>query len=106
MTAGVIHACPPGSESLTPCCGRVPFELPRFDRMVTDLALVTCRGRMPVSPDGMPGARRSPYARLRRVLEGQPEFELTIAGRRYEATRNDHGGYSLTRVSAERVTVP
>lgn len=28
------------------CCGRTPFETPRGDRMATDQAVVTCRGRM------------------------------------------------------------
>lgn len=39
-----IHACPPGDETLTPCCHRSPFELPRDDRMTSDPALVNCSG--------------------------------------------------------------
>lgn len=30
--ASVVHACPPGDEGITPCCGRTPFELPRGPR--------------------------------------------------------------------------
>lgn len=38
-----VHACPPGDEALTPCCGRSPFEL-LADRMTLHDELVTCRG--------------------------------------------------------------
>ncbi|WP_329131499.1 hypothetical protein OG552_10360 [Streptomyces sp. NBC_01476] len=37
-----VHACPPGGSSLTPCCHRPPFELPRTDRMTQDPDAVTC----------------------------------------------------------------
>lgn len=39
-----IHQCPPDGQSITPCCGRIPFDLVG-DRMATDPKLVTCRGR-------------------------------------------------------------
>lgn len=39
-----IHQCPPDGQSITPCCGRIPFDL-IGDRMATDPKLVTCRGR-------------------------------------------------------------
>lgn len=38
----VVHATPPPSSGLTPCCRRPPFELPRTDRMTNDGAAVTC----------------------------------------------------------------
>lgn len=37
-----VHACPPGSSGVMPCCGRTPFEVSRSDRMTVDPALVTC----------------------------------------------------------------
>jgi len=37
----LVHACPPGGSSVTPCCGRSPFEM-LADRMTLDAALVTC----------------------------------------------------------------
>lgn len=39
---GVVHACPPGDEGVTPCCHVPPFELPMTDRMTLDPELVTC----------------------------------------------------------------
>ena len=41
-----VHRCPPAGESVMPCCGLTPFEVPRGDRMTGDPALVTCTGRM------------------------------------------------------------
>lgn len=38
----VVHRCPPGKESLTPCCGETPFELNPMSRMTLDPSLVTC----------------------------------------------------------------
>lgn len=40
--AGVTHRCPPKGSGLMPCCGRTPFEVPTWDRMTLDAALVTC----------------------------------------------------------------
>jgi hypothetical protein len=37
-----VHACPPGDSAVTPCCGQIPFELPRTDRLTLDAELVTC----------------------------------------------------------------
>ena len=39
----VVHACPPVGSSLTPCCGRTPFELPLGDRIGSE-APTTCKG--------------------------------------------------------------
>jgi hypothetical protein len=40
----IVHACPPGGEWVTPCCGRSPHELPFWaSRITRDPALVTCR---------------------------------------------------------------
>jgi hypothetical protein len=39
-----VHQCPPDGSSITPCCGRIPFDL-IGDRMATDPSLVTCTGR-------------------------------------------------------------
>lgn len=44
----VVHACPTGDNSMTPCCQRPPFELPS-SRMTATAADVTC--------SGPPGAR-------------------------------------------------
>lgn len=41
--AEIVHRCPPGTASTTPCCGRTPFQLPRTDRMTEDPELMTCR---------------------------------------------------------------
>lgn len=38
----VTHACPIGEAATTPCCDKSPFELPPFDRLTVDDALVTC----------------------------------------------------------------
>ncbi|MDX2846434.1 hypothetical protein PV377_47335 [Streptomyces ipomoeae] len=43
-----VHACPVDGTGITGCCGRVPFELPRTDRMTRDPDAVTCTG--PVVP--------------------------------------------------------
>ncbi len=40
----VTHRCPPFGHGTTPCCGLVPSELPRSDRMTPNDALVTCVG--------------------------------------------------------------
>lgn len=40
----VVHQCPPNGESVTPCCGVTPFELPRNHRIACDASLVTCKG--------------------------------------------------------------
>lgn len=36
----VTHRCP--QAGVMSCCGRTPFELPRWHRMTLDDALVTC----------------------------------------------------------------
>lgn len=42
MPESVIHLTPLGDEALTPCCNRVPFELPRTDRLTLDAGLISC----------------------------------------------------------------
>lgn len=42
-TIETVHACPPGNSSLTPCCGRTPFELSRTDRLTYDEDQITCQ---------------------------------------------------------------
>lgn len=37
------HLSPKGESALTPCCDKVPFELPLDDRMTLDVRLVTCQ---------------------------------------------------------------
>ena len=44
-----VHDCPRNGESVTLCCGRSPFELPRTDRMTLDPDLVTCNRAAAVS---------------------------------------------------------
>lgn len=38
----VVHGCPDEGETVMPCCGRTPFEVPRWHRMTLDKELVTC----------------------------------------------------------------
>lgn len=49
--AEVTHLCPPEGESLMPCCGHTPYEVPRTDRLAMDADLVTC-GLHPETGDG------------------------------------------------------
>lgn len=49
------HACPPRGKSLTPCCRRSPFELPRDDRITLETRLVTCGRRFPTNRPGWLG---------------------------------------------------
>lgn len=39
----VIHRSPEGDSGQTPCCGRPPFELPRWHRITNDAEPVTCQ---------------------------------------------------------------
>lgn len=38
----VLHAQPEPGTAVSPCCGRTVSQLPRYDRIVRDAALVTC----------------------------------------------------------------
>jgi hypothetical protein len=38
----VVHRCPPDGAALMPCCGKAPFDVPRYHRMTVDPELVTC----------------------------------------------------------------
>lgn len=41
----VVHMCPPEGSGLMPCCGRTPFEVPRWEHRITlQPSLVTCTG--------------------------------------------------------------
>ena len=40
-----IHHCPRQGESVTPCCGKTPFEIPGWHRMTAKPELVNC-GRL------------------------------------------------------------
>jgi hypothetical protein len=40
----VTHQCPHDGTGTTPCCGRPPFELPRYDRLAAEARHVTCEG--------------------------------------------------------------
>lgn len=40
----VVHRCPPKGSAFMPCCGRTPFEVPRWHRM-TIRNKVTCDGK-------------------------------------------------------------
>ena len=42
IPAEVTHQSPP-EGGVMPCCGLTPFEVPRFDRITLDPALVTCQ---------------------------------------------------------------
>ena len=44
----VVHAMPADDSSVTGCCSRTVFELPRIDRLTGDEGAVTC-GRAPQS---------------------------------------------------------
>jgi hypothetical protein len=39
-----VHRCPAPGESIMPCCGRTPFEVPGWHRMTVD-GEVTCKAR-------------------------------------------------------------
>jgi hypothetical protein len=43
----VVHLSPRDATYVTPCCGQIPFELARTDRMTNDPSLVTCGGPEP-----------------------------------------------------------
>jgi len=38
----VVHRTPPDDGLPMPCCGQTPFEVPPWQRMTLDLALVSC----------------------------------------------------------------
>lgn len=40
----VTHMAPLPEDGVTYCCGKIPFELPRSDRMTLDPTKVTCDG--------------------------------------------------------------
>lgn len=40
----VVHRCPRKGSGLMPCCGKTPFEVPRWHRM-TIRGKVTCNGK-------------------------------------------------------------
>ncbi len=41
-TITLVHKCPPLGESITPCCHKLVFELPRYSRMTLNDDKVTC----------------------------------------------------------------
>lgn len=43
MTTETIHLCPPSGTGVMPCCGKVPFEVARTDRLTVHRDEVTCR---------------------------------------------------------------
>lgn len=38
----LTHLVPPTGQHITPCCGRSPFDLPRWHRMTLNVDDVTC----------------------------------------------------------------
>jgi hypothetical protein len=40
----VVHACPPNSSGIMPCCNRAPMDVPLTERISLDGTAVTCRG--------------------------------------------------------------
>lgn len=42
ITVETLHAGPEPGSAASPCCGRTLDQLPRYDRIVLDPALVTC----------------------------------------------------------------
>jgi len=53
----VVHACPAEDDGAFPCCGRMPFEVPRNHRMTSYPELVTCGGvEAQLTPVIVPGA--------------------------------------------------
>jgi hypothetical protein len=54
----VVHACPPeGAGGLMPCCGRTPFEVPRWHRMTAEDDRVTCATSPAPDPVGERGEK-------------------------------------------------
>lgn len=47
----VVHQCPHKGASVTPCCGRMPSELPIIDRLTLDINEVTCKPSIPCRGD-------------------------------------------------------
>lgn len=43
----VYHQCPEEGEAVMPCCGRTPFEVPRWHRLTLTPSLVNCKGDTP-----------------------------------------------------------
>ena len=41
--ASVVHKSPSVGDVVMPCCGKMPFEVPRLDRITLDNKQVTCR---------------------------------------------------------------
>jgi hypothetical protein len=72
----VVHDCPREGESVTRCCGRIPFELPRDDRMTLDPALVTCSTVQ--SGDPLADLQRAMFGDSRRTVYCAPEHEERI----------------------------
>lgn len=65
----VVHQMPPQGEGQTPCCLKIPFELPRHHRMTEDNTRVTCQG------EEEPARMNSIVAR-RTSLEGRADGAL------------------------------
>lgn|SRR5580692_4514348 len=42
MAKAIVHASPLPGRAITPCCGKIPFELPQLERITNDVAEVTC----------------------------------------------------------------
>lgn len=42
----IVHACPPGTSGIMPCCGKGPMDVPLTQPIRTDPNAVTCRGAL------------------------------------------------------------
>jgi hypothetical protein len=81
-----IHHCPRQGESVTPCCGKTPFEIPGWHRMTAKPELVNC-GRLELEAEvkRLRDERATLFAEVER-LRGENE-ELRNEVERLEADR-------------------
>lgn len=100
----IVHACPPGSSGVTPCCGRTPFELDPRSRMTIRAELVTC-GRQPqtVTPEGHVddvgcwcGPLVDPIAGLMHALIADPVIDVAHLEQQRQWSRATFGPGSRT----------
>ena len=84
----VLHARAVPGDTASPCCGRAPHQMPRYDRITFDDALVTC-GRLTRADEAMltgqpvirdPEHERAVYTMAATVAAlSQGSIDLTVA---------------------------
>lgn len=102
MAAEVIHDCPRDGESVTPCCGRSPHELPRTGRITLDPVLLTCGVGSVVVTLRLQGVAQF-QAELRRVAQLARALLPWIPERRVESARRRGIDRQLARVDRRAI---